>query len=94
MDPEISIFVYFITLIIIFFISFYIARLKVFSSLVLAIIISSLAISVLCPKSLFDKSEENKNYDIAYITIYSITVIIVFLYIIIKVSEDVRRCEV
>ena len=91
MDPDIAIFVYLIIFLFIYYVTYFLAKINMFSSIVLSLIIGLLAISILCPISLFDKTDENQCNNLAYLIIYGITIILVFLYIVIKVSQDIRR---
>lgn len=90
MDPEAAILAFLLVVLFIFYVAYFIARYHLFSSIVLSLIIGALALSILCPKSLFDKTEENRNNNLAYLVIYTVVILVILLYIVIKVSQDIR----
>lgn len=90
MDPDAAILAFLLVVIFVYYVAYFVARIHLFSSIVLALIIGALAISILCPKSLFDRTDENYYNNLAFLIIYAIVVLVVFLYIVIKVSQDVR----
>ncbi len=92
MDPEIAIFSYLIIFTIIYYVAYFISKINFWSSIVLALVISAIAISVLCPVSTFDKTEENHNSANAFFIIYGITLIVVLLYIFYVIFHDTRCC--
>ncbi len=90
MDPDGAMFAFLLVLLFVFYVAYFLARIHLFSSIVLALIIGALALSVLCPLTLFNKTKEEHNSTLAFLIIYGITVLVVFLYIVVKVSQDVR----
>ena len=90
MDPDAAILAFLLVIIFIYYVAYFIARINLFSSIVLALIIGALAISILCPKSLFDRTDENYYNHIAYLVIYAVVVLTIFLYVVLKVSQDIR----
>ena len=88
MDPDIAIFVYIIIVAIIYYVAFTIAKITSISSFVLALIFGLLALSILCPLSAFDQTQDYQGNLIAYAIISFLTVIIVVLYVIAATLQD------
>lgn len=88
MEPDLAGFIFFFVILIIFFVAFFLARIRFWSSLVLALIIATLAISILCPLSTFDLVGEHKHNTIMYGVLYFLTIIIILLYILITAIND------
>lgn len=93
MEPDLAGFIWVFIVLIIFIAAFFMARLHFFSAVVLALIIATLAIAVICPLSSFDLTGKNKCNTLMYGFIIFLTVVFTLLYVLIMAINDRRPLE-